>query len=218
MQDPATEQHIQEVIDRTKAFLDAELFPILRATGEPIEGNVFMLHHSQGYTNLFQNKCKNLVHLAQTLPPGNTRGMEIGFNAGFSTVLMLFANPQLTMQCFDLGEHRYTQPCFEKIQAYFGADRVQLILGDSTQTVPLAVDVEPMDLIHIDGGHAVYVAESDIQQSHRLSKPKTIFVFDDYDFPELHGVWDNYVAKFGLVPPKDIFVYPEHRHDVKQRI
>ena len=45
--------------------------------------------------------------------------MEIGFNSGFSTLLMLLTNPYVCVSCFDLGEHIYTMPCYEKLKEKF---------------------------------------------------------------------------------------------------
>ena len=80
--------------------------------------------------------------------------MEIGFNSGFSTLLMLISNPNIHIFCFDLGEHKYTIPCYEKLKETFG-DRINITIGDSTKTLQNIND--NYDLIHIDGGHSTEV-------------------------------------------------------------
>ena len=138
--------------------------------------------------------------------------MEIGFNAGFSTLLMLISNPNAHITCFDIGEHRYTKPCYEQLKNTFG-DRLNIVFGDSTKTL-VSIN-ETYDLIHIDGGHSTEVATSDITNSYRLSKNGTILIMDDYHFKNLHGLWNSYVANYNL-KKLDINVYDSIHHDIKQ--
>ena len=115
------------------------------------------------------------------------------------------------MTCFDLGEHKYTMPCYEKIKETFGK-RLNIIIGDSTKTLQNISDT--YDLIHIDGGHSTEVANSDIIHSYRLSKKGTILIMDDYDSPTLHKLWDSYIIKYNL-KTLDINLYNSSYHDIK---
>jgi hypothetical protein len=137
--------------------------------------------------------------------------MEIGFNSGFSTLLMLISNPNIHISCFDLGEHKYIMPCFNKMKETFG-DRINITIGDSTKTLQNIND--NYDIIHIDGGHSTEVANSDIINSYRLSKQGTILIMDDYDFPNLHNIWDSYIVKYNL-KKLNINVYNSPHHDIK---
>jgi predicted O-methyltransferase YrrM len=137
--------------------------------------------------------------------------MEIGFNSGFSALLMLFSNPNMHLTCLDLGEHKYTLPCYIKLKETFG-NRLNILVGDSKKTLPNVYDV--YDLIHIDGGHATEVANSDILNSYRLSKQGTILIMDDYDFDNLYRLWNIYIEKYKL-KPLDINVYSCPHHDIK---
>jgi predicted O-methyltransferase YrrM len=197
-------------INKAKEFINEHLLPIIIASGEKLEGNIFMLHHTTDYTNVYENKAKNISNLV--LNKHITNVMEIGFNAGFSALLMLLTNPYLKLTCFDLGEHKYARPCFEKIQETFGAERINITFGDSTKTL---IDVhETYDLIHIDGGHEVAVASSDIENAYRLAKEKTILIMDDYNFWWLGPVWNKYIIQYGLCP-LHINLYNTNQHDVK---
>lgn len=168
-----------------------------------------MLHQTGIYTDCFVNKAKNISNLVLNKNIRNV--MEIGFNSGFSTLLILLSNPLLKITCVDLGEHKYTIPCYEKLKETFG-DRMNIILGDSTQTLRYITNT--YDLIHIDGGHSTYVAESDIINSYRLSGPGTILIMDDYDFGNLHCLWDAYVANYNL-KKLDIHTYDSPHHDIR---
>jgi len=200
---------INNNINKTKQYIDTNLLPIIHNCGEKHEGNIFMLHHTTNYTSKFLNKAKNISNLVLNKNIKNV--MEIGFNSGFSTLLMLLTNPNMYISCIDLGEHTYTKPCFEKLKETFG-DRINIVLGDSTKTLQNVND--NYDLIHIDGGHSTEVANSDIINSYRLSKQGTILIMDDYDFNNLHKLWDIYIIKYNL-KKLNISVYDSPHHDIK---
>lgn len=198
-------------INQTKTYIDINLLPIIHNCGEQHEGNIFMIHHTTNYTDVFLNKSKNISNLVLNKNIKNV--MEIGFNSGFSTLLMLISNPKLSISCFDLGEHKYTQPCYNKLKETFG-DRINITIGDSTMTLQNVTT--KYDLIHIDGGHSTEVATCDIINSYRLSKQGTILIMDDYDFPNLHNLWDSYIKTYNL-HPLNINVYNSPHHDVKYK-
>jgi hypothetical protein len=203
------EATIHVYIQEAKFYILKHLLPLIHNSDELLEGNIFMIHHTKEFSDVFLDKQRNISNVV--LNTEIKEVMEIGFNAGFSSLLMLLSNHTLKLTCFDLGEHSYTRPCFEKLKEHFG-DRIHLVLGDSTQTLPHAGGV--FDLIHIDGGHETEVAECDILQSYRLSKPGTILVMDDYDFLNLHELWDREQAKYKL-KALNIRLYPCIYHDIK---
>ena len=200
---------INNNINKTKKYINDYLLPIIHNCGELLEGNIFMLHHTTNYTDIFSDKTRNISNLVLNKNIKNV--MEIGFNSGFSTLLMLLSNPDMKITCFDLGEHTYTKPCYEKLNETFG-ERINIIIGDSTKTLQNNSDV--FDLIHIDGGHSSVVINSDIINSYRLSKQGTILIMDDYNYPNLHNLWDSYINKYAL-KPLNINVYNSPHHDVK---
>jgi|UniRef100_A0A6C0CCN0 predicted O-methyltransferase YrrM len=200
---------IWDAINETKNYININLLPIINNCGELLEGNIFMLHHTTNYTEVFLNKTKNISNMV--LNKNLKDVMEIGFNSGFSTLLMLLSNPNINITCFDLGEHTYTIPCYNKMKETFG-NRINIIIGDSTKTLQNVNTI--YDLIHIDGGHSTEVANSDIINSYRLSRQGTILIMDDYDFPNLHNLWDNYIIKYNL-KNLHINVYNSPHHDIK---
>ena len=200
---------IMNNIKLTKEFIDTHLIELIKNSNELLEGNIFMLHHTTEYTDLFINKAKNISNVV--LNKEIRKCMEIGFNSGFSALLMLISNPNIHIDCFDLGEHRYTIPCYNLIKQFFG-DRITITIGDSTKTLPLINDV--YKLIHIDGGHMTCVANSDIVNSYRLSNEGTILIMDDYDAPNLKPLWDNYV-EFYKLKQLHITLYRAPQHDIK---
>lgn len=202
-------QKIKNIIEKTKQYIDENLMPIIIEKRELLEGNLFTDHHTIVYTDYFIPKVENICFLTMNKNIKNV--MEIGFNSGFSSLLMLISNPNIKITCFDIGEHSYTVPCYNKIKEDFG-DRINLILGDSKKT--LCKFNEKQDLIHIDGGHTDDVALSDMYNSYRLSKDKTIIIMDDYNFTNLKSLWDEFVKNHDL---KYVNVFHStHCHDIKQ--
>jgi predicted O-methyltransferase YrrM/lipopolysaccharide biosynthesis glycosyltransferase len=200
---------INNNINKAKLYIDQHLLPIINNSGELLEGNIFMTHHTTNYTDLFLNKTKNISNMV--LNKNIKKVMEIGFNSGFSSLLMLLTNPNIYITCFDLGEHKYTIPCYIKLKETFG-NRINIIIGDSTQTLKNVNDI--YDLIHIDGGHSSEVAISDIKNAYRLSKQGTIIIMDDYDFHNLHNLWNSYIIQYNL-KKLHINVYNSPHHDIK---
>lgn len=203
------EKTICDNISKAKEYIDENLLPIIVNSGVNHEGCIFMLHNTTNYSDVYLNKAKNISNLVLNKNIKNV--MEIGFNSGFSALLMLISNPYIKIKSYDIGEHEYTRPCFQKIKETFG-DRIDIVFGDSTKT--LQYDNNVYDLIHIDGGHSTQVAESDIKNSYRLSTFGTILIMDDYDFPNLHTLWDNYVKKYNL-QHVHVDTYDSPHHDVK---
>jgi len=201
---------INNNIKKTKGFISNYLIPIINNCGELLEGNIFTYHNTTIYADLFIDKVKNISNLVLNKNIKNV--MEIGFNSGFSTLLMLISNPNIKITCYDLGEHKYTIPCYELLKEIF-KDRINIIIGDSTKT--LNNDNMKYDLIHIDGGHTTEIANSDIINSYRLSKHGTILIMDDYNFDNLHQLWDNYINEYNLKSLNNMNSYNTHFHDIK---
>jgi predicted O-methyltransferase YrrM len=200
---------IMENINKTKDFINNHLLSIIKESGELLEGNIFMMHLTTEYNDAYLNKAKNICNVV--LNKEIRKCMEIGFNSGFSALLMLISNPNIHVDCFDLGEHKYTMPCYNKIKEVFG-DRINITIGDSGKTLTLIN--EKYQLIHIDGGHDTQVANNDIMNSIRMSSPKTILIMDDYDAPHLKQLWDTYVSYYNF-KPLHINLYRAPEHDIK---
>jgi hypothetical protein len=150
---------------------------IVEASGEACEGNVFWFQYNHNETEVFLNKRINLFNYSQ-----KARSiMEIGFNAGHSSLLYLVSNPTSTLQIFDLGEHKYTRPCFEYLSSQF-PNRMKIEFGDSRQTVPAYIAKNTgrvFDMIHVDGGHTEPIVRADILNTLQLCDYNTVVISDD---------------------------------------
>lgn len=197
-------------IKKTKEFIDENLFPIINDCNEPLEGNIFTYPRTIKYKEgAYLNRQKNISNLVLNKNIKNV--LEIGFNSGFSALLMLISNPLLKITCIDLCEHTYSLPCYKKIKSFFG-DRIKMITGDSIKVLQ-NINYK-YDLIHIDGGNSSGIIKSDIINSYRLSKPGTILIMNDYNLKNIRYLWNMYINLYDL-KNLDIHVYKSPHHDIK---
>jgi hypothetical protein len=106
---------------------------------------------------------------------------EVGFNAGHSTALWLSANPTATVDTFDLFNAHLTgfmQPNLLLLQQRFPG-RLTAHVGDSLRTIPAANLATPCDLVHVDGRHSYDNTRQDTINFMRMSRPSTLYLFDD---------------------------------------
>jgi len=106
-----------------------------------------------------------------------SKGLEVGFNAGHSSALMLLANPRLTIRAFDNCAHAYTRPCLEFLNDTFD-NRVEIVEGPSQLTVPQDCQ-SGYDLLHIDGDHSYSAVRADLTCSLQKAAHNAIVIMDD---------------------------------------
>lgn len=189
--------YISQTIINTKRDISNYLFPIVQECKEYLEGCFFSEHLSNTISDF---RIENAISICEvlsspTLSSGIKNVLEIGFNAGFSTLLMLTVNPDIHITCVDICEHRYTIPCYEWISKKF-PNRIRFIKGNSEEVLPELVRENmrgiPLkyDMIHIDGGHSLKTFFHDTQNSIKISKKNTVLVIDDYDFQYINLMWN----------------------------
>ena len=207
------ESQIMEIINKTKQYIDEKLMPVIQQSGSPLCGNIFTQHHHTNYSSEYINKQKNFVDILNTRKDIK-HVMEIGFNSGFSTLLMLMSNSNINVTSVDLGEHKYVIDCYKIIKNDF-QDRIILHIGDSREVLPRLN--KTFDLIHIDGCHYTDVAEIDIINSYNMCREGGLIVMDDYDCNQhpfnLQGFWDGYSKKYNM---EDFTLrFPTIYHNIK---
>ena len=171
---------------------------IVRQSGEPIEGNLFTDHNRaellpepEAFT---RGKRRNYALFATS---GKSL-MEIGFNAGHSTMLALAVNPDLHIDSVDIGMHVYTRPCYEYLRAAFPG-RLRLHIGDSRDILPiLRLEKRRFDIYHIDGGHGITTAQSDLANVLAFDCHGATLLMDDTDNPMIDGICDYYELRGDL--------------------
>jgi predicted O-methyltransferase YrrM len=126
--------------------------------------------------NISQSKYQVpfLIETIQMLRP-NSRILQIGFNAGHSTVAMLMARNDVSVTTVELGKS-YTKICSDFIDSTFPG-RHKLIMGNSLDVVPTLTD--NYDAFFIDGGHEYDVAKKDLENCYMLGPNDSIIIIDD---------------------------------------
>lgn len=184
---------------------------IVRKSGESIEGDCMHEHHNvNSRPSQLIPKQLNIISAAKKA----TKALEIGFNAGHSTLLMLLANPDLTITCVDNFQHKYTEKCYEYLKFIF-RNRINMIRGDSKIVVPehhakhLSTSY---DLVHIDGSHETTTAQADLANTYPLLELFGTLIWDDVQCKELDHIIEHN-ARMGRLKEHDVHrteLYP-HR-------
>ena len=173
---------------------------ILTDVGERVEGNLICDINPGNYTierNL--TKIRNLQRLSR-----GARVCEIGVNAAHSLLLMLLVNPTAEYTLFDLGNHRYTRPCVEYIRSQFPDTKIEIIYGNSVETIARYCEENPAqmgtyDLCHLDGGHTHDIFSHDYANVKRLMKAGGAVIFDDYNLPAIRSFMNGKLAAKEIV-------------------
>jgi len=168
-----------------------KLDAIVKQTGEPLEGCCLYQHHRDfKYATHKTKLCSNIF----TLCKNANSILEVGFNAGHSVILYLYSNPNIHVLSFDICVHSYSEPCAAYIQKLPDTDFL-LVTGDSTTTLLHYKPCKVFDLIHIDGGHGIIVAESDLVHCKRFASNDTLVIFDDAHDHEIECMLNRLVKE-----------------------
>ena len=172
---------------------------IIEISGEQLEGNCYYPWGDKNNTNTIileslSNKRKNYRKTVLN----KKHVCEIGFNAGHSLICMILENPNAEYTIFDLGEHKYSKPCFDFCKQLFHNTKIEIFWGDSRETLLNYVENplhKQFDVIHIDGGHTPEIFEKDWNHSYKLLKENGIIIFDDTDLPNINNFVNNQIKK-----------------------
>lgn len=201
------------ILEQWKNIIETEMTSIIESTNEPVEGSIHSVCGIK-YSDVMLPKQLNLITITQIKNVNNI--LEIGFNSGFSALLILLSNPNIQLTCVDICSHKYTIPCFNFLKQRFGI-RINLIQGSSVDVLEKLVnDNLKYDLIHIDGCHDVAIAEKDIDNSVKLSKKDTIIIFDDTNLSKLMKVWRKKCSQHNIQKFSHSLIYSTKLHSFGQ--
>lgn len=208
------EKLIDLKIEEWKTIIESKFISKILECNEILEGNIYSLNTKTEYYNYFLNKQRNICLCGINLKE-NSEILEIGFNSGFSALLLLLStHPSIKITCVDINCHKYTIPCFNIIKEMF-PDRIQILLGNSNNVLPTLNT--KYDLIHIDGCHYTKIVENDIKNSLSLIKNNGILIMDDVDFNDLGSLWNTYVDTYKL-SDVNFDIYNCQFHSIKKYI
>lgn len=194
---------INAIITKTKNYITAKLIPHINDSCDILERSIFTLQHT-AFNDYFINRAKNICSYVLNKNVKNV--LEIGFNAGFSSLLMLMANPNLKVISVDIGMHGYTVPCYNEMKTLFG-DRITLVIGDSMVALPPIN--EKFDVINIDGGINMELVVNDTIHSYRLAKSKSIIIMNNCS---MNIIWCKYKELLGL-KKLNVYTYQSDNFD-----
>jgi len=209
--------------EKAKVFTEHKegLAKLINIVGEPLEGNSIYEHGTLREVPLLLNKQLNLFWVGTQ---AETSMCEIGFNGGHSALLFLLGNTaeNLRFTIFDIASHSYVPVCFDYIQSKFSNVNFELIIGDSTITVPKFVDsnsrlIGTYDVVHVDGGHWDHVVESDMKMAKQLVRVGGILVIDDTDTTHINSEVEDCI-KSGSYIEINIFKSQYYEHRILRRI
>jgi hypothetical protein len=157
--------------------------------GGAIEGNLFYFGAPETFADAPNPKRAGKRRNYQFFLLGCRSLLEIGFNAGHSALLALSCNPDLRYMGVDLGRHAYVARCFGLLRERFG-DRIDLVTGDSREVMTRFHHRATFDRYHVDGGHSMGVASTDLANVWACAKHGDLVLMDDTQYDRLDILCD----------------------------
>ena len=187
---------------------------ILHKLGERIEGNLICNRTPSNFTiNDNIDKIRNLQYLCKN----KKKIMEIGINACHSLLIMLLINPNAEYLLFDLNYHTYTIPTLNYIKEKFPGTKINVVFGDSVETINQYIlnnpdELNTYDLIHLDGGHTEDIFSQDYKNSKCLISKGGVVIFDDYNMSNIYNFINQKVNENEIIEYNDINITKNNLH------
>ena len=179
---------------------------IIDESHEQVEGNLICDKRARNWNvKRTGNKIKNLQYLCKN----KKKIVEIGVNGCHSLLLMLLVNPDAEYLLFDLNCHQYTVPTINYIKSAFPNAKINVIFGNSVETIKNYIvenqnELNSYDLFHLDGGHTEDIFSHDYHHSKLLlNKENGIVIFDDYQIPAINSFIHKKISENEIIEYMD---------------
>lgn len=187
--------------------------------GGNVEGNLICYKTTD---NLVIERNKDKILNLQEISKDKNSICEIGVNAGHSLLLMLNSNPYAEYTLFDINVHLYTEPCLQYIKTQFPSTSIEIIFGDSRETLPEFIAKnknKKFEMIHVDGGHENDIVKKDFYNTLKLIEKSGVIIFDDYNLKNIKNFLDrrleNEICKVSdksIIENKYHLIYTKHEN------
>jgi len=171
----------------------AKLHDIIRESGEYPEESIMNIHFNNSYfLNTRQVDLYILSKLSSVI-------LNIGFNAGHSTLIMLLSNSNTKILCVDICEHKYTEKCFEYLDSVF-PNRIYLLKGESKSMINSQNITQKVDMVNINGSQDSLTMNIDFWLSKSVSTSKAYVIWNNLDHYCGLSFWEGYVQSKVIIP------------------
>jgi predicted O-methyltransferase YrrM len=149
-----------------------------------VEGNYCFIHQTQINKDSIPIKERSWKreYLREAVK-GCKYGLEIGFNAGHSSAIILSANSDIVLTSIDICEHPYTVPCAKFLRDHYG-NRFNFYGASSQKILKGKKPQMPLDFIHVDGGHGLGNFYFDVDWSLKYLPKGGRLLIDDAYLPD----------------------------------
>lgn len=173
-----TERCCKEINESFKALTDSD--PDLKALRDYVEQNAYGMGERSFY-HMWKLIAQDL--------PDNARMLEIGVHRGQTLALWRILKPSkhtdiIGLSPFDgseVGEKRDYKTDVQYLHMMLELQQPGLITGysETQESIEMARDLAPLDVLYIDGGHSYETTRSDILNYSPLVRPGGFLVIDD---------------------------------------
>ena len=178
---------MNQIFEENQHHIDA-IQKIVDDSGEHFENNLFPASPNTSTTN----RQLNLFSLAKI---GN-RVLDVGFDAGQTTLLFLISNPIIRMHCFDNCKNKYTQKCYEYLSKHF-SDRLILHKGNPVDTISTFSQTYAnitFDVLNINGDHTDFrLANLNFFTCKDVAHSGSIIIWENIHLEHISSLWTGYI-------------------------
>jgi hypothetical protein len=126
-------------------------------------------------------KQQNLYALAR----GSNQICQIGFGAGYTTLICLLANPRARILCIEQTVVDCSEPCYFYLRDNFPNSEIWMLFGEALEIVTNSSRI--FDLFHLDiGGDTQAIFSACCEKAH--SRSRILWSFDEGKFVENEDV------------------------------